>query len=117
LCHGQQQGVALALPIVLHGLFGWLRRFEQRLDFAHRHAAIDPGEDALDPLHMLGIEQAMTLGGAVRHDQAVASLPGPQRDGIDAGLPGHFAYGKPALRQRFKRQRLGKVDAEVFAGA
>ncbi|MOA13067.1 hypothetical protein D3C78_1330990 [compost metagenome] len=115
LRHRQHQGMALTLPVILRHLGGfarWLRRVQQRLDLTHRNATVDPGENAQDPLHMLGIEQSVALGRAVRHDQTIATLPGAQCDGVDTGLPGDLAYGQPALRQG-----LGKVDPQVFAGA
>ncbi|MNP42824.1 hypothetical protein D3C76_1366130 [compost metagenome] len=79
------------MPVVVHGLVKGLRGVEQLLDLADGNATVEPGEDRQDALHMLGAEQSMALGCALRHDQAIATFPGAQGDGVDAGLPGHFA--------------------------
>ncbi|MNI30534.1 hypothetical protein D3C73_843830 [compost metagenome] len=100
------------MPVVVDGLAEYLRRIEQFLDLADGDATVEPSEDGLDALYMVGREQPMPLGCALRHDQTVAPLPGAQGHGIDAGQARHFTDGQPAFVQRFF-----KVIAEVFAGA
>ncbi|MNN62073.1 hypothetical protein D3C81_1773490 [compost metagenome] len=64
------------VPVVVHGFAQRLRRIEQLLDLADGHPTVEPGNNGLDTLHMFGREQAVPLGCALRHDEAVAPFPG-----------------------------------------
>ncbi|MNK97139.1 hypothetical protein D3C87_1174570 [compost metagenome] len=107
-----EQRLALRVPVIFDLFAKGLRGVEQLLDLANGDAAVEPGEDRQDALHMLGREQSMALGCALRHDQAITPFPGAQGDGVHAGLAGHFANGQPAFIERFL-----EVAAQPFAGA
>ena len=96
---GLHHGLAPGLPVTV-GCFGWSRRrVKQRLDLADRDTTIEPQQNVLDALDVFGRKQAMTLGRAVRHDQAIAALPGTQSHGIHTGDARHFTNGQPAFSQ------------------
>ncbi|MNN14424.1 hypothetical protein D3C81_1274870 [compost metagenome] len=59
-----QQRLQQGVPIVVDELAEGLRRVEQWLDLADGNATVEPGEDGLDALYVVGREQPMALGRA-----------------------------------------------------
>ena len=54
---------------------------EQRLDLTDGHTAVEPVEDLANALYVFGTVEPVTLAGALRHDQPVATLPRAQGHG------------------------------------
>jgi hypothetical protein len=72
---------------------------------AHRHAALDPAENAAHFVDVgLGIETVPAFG-ANRLHQPIATLPGAQGHRVDAGDPGDLTN----RQQRFALMRVGTL--------
>src|SRR5690606_25744794 len=57
--------------------------FQQRLHLANRYATFDPAFNIFDALNVFFIELTMSAFTALRFQQSITSLPGPQRYRID----------------------------------
>jgi len=65
-----------------------LERFSLREDFAnlaHRNATVDPANNAAHCRNIGHRVQSMPAIGALGLDQAVSTLPGPERYRVDTG--------------------------------
>ncbi|MNH04635.1 hypothetical protein D3C79_639360 [compost metagenome] len=66
---------------------GTVRLAQQPLDLTNAHPPLEPAQDLADLSDILLAVEPVPLLGTGRLHQAMASLPGPQGDGIDAGQP------------------------------
>jgi len=96
VAHRFDQRLLAQLPVPLWGNAWGV--FKQLTDLADRSTTLEPAQDRLHLLDLVGAVQTMPLGRALRLEQTIAPLPGAQGDRVYPSAASKLADGHQIFR-------------------